>query len=294
MKATKITKSICILLVLSILISGCASTTLFQTSPSFASVYVNGQNVGTTPYKYSDRKAAGASTSIAFKKDGYKDLYINLKRNEQLDMGALISGIFFIYPLIWLKKYNPVHYYDLENLGDGKHVISVSDTAHYLKGEDEQIKITIDSVIRANSLPESLKRDHKTHTETLNTDFTLPSLSEGNDYVFIYYTVVEKRDLNISLMDSKLDNSYVKDDFGKLYGVVLARGPYIIKYVGGSVFWNPKLFQGTELEKEFLLFEVPKKTMPIQMKFLYRYMEESTRAKQIKIGQIDIDLVQHD
>lgn len=66
---TRITGSI---LILAILASGCASSTVLRTTPAEADVYVQGQRLGETPYTYSDRKISGASTLVTFKKDGYE------------------------------------------------------------------------------------------------------------------------------------------------------------------------------------------------------------------------------
>jgi len=130
-------RTVCILIALAILFSGCASTTLFKTSPTSADIYINEQKVGITPYSHTDRKAAGASTSIFFQKEGYKDLYINLKRNEQLAVGALIAGIWLLVPLFWIKKYDPVHYYEMEKVGSDKQLISAIDSVQFRANELE-------------------------------------------------------------------------------------------------------------------------------------------------------------
>jgi hypothetical protein len=97
-------------------LSGCASTTLFTTDPEGASVFVKGEEMGTTPYKYSDAKVALSSTPVTFKKDGYKDLNIILKRSEQPAVGAIIGGILLYVPLLWFAEYNRDHFYVLEKI----------------------------------------------------------------------------------------------------------------------------------------------------------------------------------
>lgn len=107
---------VCIYFVLPVLISGCSSTTLFKTSPNGAEIYVDGQRKGVTPYFYSDTKVAFSSTPVLFRKDGYQDLSIVLKRNEKADGDAILTGILFWIPCLWFMEYNPVHSYDLEPL----------------------------------------------------------------------------------------------------------------------------------------------------------------------------------
>jgi hypothetical protein len=268
------------------------------------------------------------------KKDGYKDLFILLKRNELLHMGALIGGIMFIYPLLWIKKYNPVHYYDLKKLADDTQVISAPDNSHYLLGEDEQIKVTIDSVKRSVSLPASVSQDLKNLGDTergtsrsmtgvsVNVSSGYPSyytdLREGNDYFFVYFTLVKKRDLVYNLSNLWPSNvggitsfnrmgvwteniitglecfptCYLKDEFGKMNSALIYRGSSQMTFTGGIVSWNPNTFPDrTNLEREFLIFQLPKNETPIQIVFYYQYREKSQKGKQFGSGQIDIELV---
>ena len=113
MKENGSTKLICCLLILAILGSGCASTTVFHTTPANADVYIKGQRLGTTPYSYTDRKIAGASSLITFKKEGYEDYNTTLRRTERWNIPALLSGLILVYPLFWVLGYDQVHSYDL-------------------------------------------------------------------------------------------------------------------------------------------------------------------------------------
>ncbi|MEI7802437.1 MAG: SHOCT domain-containing protein [Bacteroidota bacterium] len=98
-----------------IFLSSCVSTTLLQTTPSGANVYVKGQNMGTTPYSYSDTKIVGSTTPISFKKDGYQDLNITLHRTEQIDIAPAVVGFFVLWPLwLWIMKYDDTHSYQLQ------------------------------------------------------------------------------------------------------------------------------------------------------------------------------------
>jgi hypothetical protein len=114
MEITRSTKTFSFLLIMCILISGCASTTLFTTEPAGATVYIKEKAKGTTPYIYSDTKIVFSSTPITFKKDGYKDLNVVLKRNERPTATAIASGLFLYFPLLWAAEYKGNHFYKLE------------------------------------------------------------------------------------------------------------------------------------------------------------------------------------
>lgn len=98
----------------SILFSSCASSTLIVSNPSGASVYINSEMVGETPYQHTDTKIVGSSSSIILKKNGYKDFHYTLIRNEQVDPGAIVAGFFFWPSFLWTMKYKDVHTFKLE------------------------------------------------------------------------------------------------------------------------------------------------------------------------------------
>ena len=91
---------------------GCASATLIKSNPPEAKLYLEGQLKGETPYTYADRAAAGTMRSVTLKKEGYKDFTGHIKR-EQLSVGALIGGIFFLIPLIWILEYPPEYTFEM-------------------------------------------------------------------------------------------------------------------------------------------------------------------------------------
>lgn len=94
-------KTICLLLSATILITSCASTTLIQSDPPGADVYIDSQKKGTTPYNYSDTKIVGSLTNIILKKDGYQDFNVTVIRNERADIGAIIGGCFLLVPFFY-------------------------------------------------------------------------------------------------------------------------------------------------------------------------------------------------
>lgn len=107
------TKTISLLLVGAILLASCASTTMIQSTPSGAKVYVDGQPVGSTPYTHRDTKIVGSTTTVKLEKEGYEPLNTSFSRSEQADVGAIIGGIFVFVPFLWVMKYNPTHTYEL-------------------------------------------------------------------------------------------------------------------------------------------------------------------------------------
>ena len=89
-----ITKTISLLLAGSILFTSCVSTTMIQSNPSGAKIYLNGELVGTTPYTYKDTKIVGSTTTATLEKEGHEPLNTSFSRNEETDVGAIIGGIF--------------------------------------------------------------------------------------------------------------------------------------------------------------------------------------------------------
>ncbi|HLT94539.1 MAG TPA: PEGA domain-containing protein [Membranihabitans sp.] len=96
-----------------ILFSSCASTTIIQSTPNGARLYLNGEPVGNTPYTHKDTKIVGSTNSIRLEKEGYETLNTSFARNEEADVGAIIGGIFFLVPFLWTMKYKPVHHYEM-------------------------------------------------------------------------------------------------------------------------------------------------------------------------------------
>ena len=99
------------------LVAGCSSTTLINSKPPGAKLYIDGAYRGVTPYKYSDSKIVGSSTPLKFTKDGYQDLETTLSRSERPDVGAIVGGVFFLFPFLWTMQYDSEHFYDLQPMG---------------------------------------------------------------------------------------------------------------------------------------------------------------------------------
>lgn len=117
MKTTStMTKSVSLILAGSIFLTSCASTTMIQSTPVGAKVYLNGENVGTTPYEHRDTKIVGSTTTVKLQKEGYEDLITSFSRNEQADVGAIVGGVFLLFPFLWTMKYKPHHNYEMVRL----------------------------------------------------------------------------------------------------------------------------------------------------------------------------------
>ncbi len=105
-----------IVLAFAVLFASCSSTTIIQSEPSGAKVYMNEEYKGVTPLTYSDTKIVGSITTLRLEKEGYETFNTLLSRNETVDVGAIIGGIFFLFPFLWTMQYNPTHMYELKPL----------------------------------------------------------------------------------------------------------------------------------------------------------------------------------
>jgi len=103
---------VCLFLVVCI-ITGCASTTVIKSVPDGATLYLNGERVGSTPYTYSDTKIVGSSNFVTLKKNGYQDFETVFSRTEEANIGAIIGGIFVLVPFLWVMGYKPIHTYEM-------------------------------------------------------------------------------------------------------------------------------------------------------------------------------------
>ena len=103
-----------------ILFSSCASTTLIQTKPNGAKVYIDDEYKGLTPYKYKDSKIVGSTTNLRLEKENYQTKNTYFDKNEEISIGPLIGGLFFLVPFLWVMKYKPTHTYELKPLSEKK------------------------------------------------------------------------------------------------------------------------------------------------------------------------------
>lgn len=102
-------------LILAISLSACASTTVIDSVPSGATLYLNGAKVGVTPYTHTDTKVIGDINTVLLKKEGYQDYSTAFSRTEKANMRA-IAGFFVLVPLLWAMDYQPNHTYEMMTL----------------------------------------------------------------------------------------------------------------------------------------------------------------------------------
>ena len=180
-------KIITILLIIGIMASGCANTTVLQTNPSDASVYVKGEKVGTTPYTHQDRKIAGASTLITFKKEGYEDYSTTLRKVEKWNIGALVAGLFFIYPLFWVLGYDEEHTYDLF---EATEPVEIEPEA---EAEAQIIKIEIDEsdLVKVNNLIKNQRVERLLAEGRIDRAVEYSEDQEGEKRDECFYTLAE-------------------------------------------------------------------------------------------------------
>jgi len=112
-KQVMVFRAIALSLTASVLLSGCASTTMIDSKPDGAKVYLNEELAGTTPYLHSDTRIVGSTTRVRLEKEGYETLHTSFTRNEKVDAGAIIGGMFIMFPFLWTMKYKPAHSYEL-------------------------------------------------------------------------------------------------------------------------------------------------------------------------------------
>lgn len=108
-----IIKTKIIALTIATLFTSCASTTIISTIPSDAKLYVNGEFVGNTPYKYRDTKIVGSVNTVRIEKENFAIYKTSFAKDERLAIGPLIGGMFFLVPYLWIMKYNKAHLYEL-------------------------------------------------------------------------------------------------------------------------------------------------------------------------------------
>ena len=112
-KIPRVFKLIAVFMAMVILAASCASTTMIQSEPPGAKVYVDGEPMGKTPYTYTDTKIVGSVTHLKLSKEGYEDFQTVLVRNEEVDILAIIGGLIVWVPFLWVMKYRPYHNYEL-------------------------------------------------------------------------------------------------------------------------------------------------------------------------------------
>jgi hypothetical protein len=95
------------------MMTGCVSTSVIQSSPNGAKIYIDGQSVGVTPYTYSDKKIIGTTHLFKLEKEGFAPEYGSFSRNAAWNKTAVLAGCISIVPFLWAKDYPSDSTYDL-------------------------------------------------------------------------------------------------------------------------------------------------------------------------------------
>ena len=98
------------------LLCSCASTTQIRSTPPGATLFIEGEKVGQTPYTYSDTHIVGSVVHAKLTKPGFEDLNVAFTRSEEPDVGAIIGGVVAFVPFLWTMKYKPEHSYEMVSL----------------------------------------------------------------------------------------------------------------------------------------------------------------------------------
>jgi hypothetical protein len=104
--------SIALLLAVSVFSSACASTVRINSTPEGAQVFVDGAPVGYTPTTYTDTGIVFSQRQVEVRMDGYEVHRATLRRDAELNVGAVVVGFLCLYPLwLWALDYpSQVHY----------------------------------------------------------------------------------------------------------------------------------------------------------------------------------------
>ena len=101
------------ILAFGILAASCSSTTIISSEPEGAKLYIDEEYVGKTPYSYTDTKILGSQITVRILADGYAPFNTVISRDEKVDAGAIVGGLFFLIPFLWTMEYKPTHFYEL-------------------------------------------------------------------------------------------------------------------------------------------------------------------------------------
>lgn len=96
--------------------AACTSSTLIQSRPAGARVFLDGEPVGVTPYLMADTKIIGATTVVKLEYPGYEPFSAAIQRNEEFQVGPCIAGVFLLVPFLWVMGYRGTHTYEMRPL----------------------------------------------------------------------------------------------------------------------------------------------------------------------------------
>ncbi|MEM9064534.1 MAG: PEGA domain-containing protein [Planctomycetota bacterium] len=88
-----------------VVLSGCSSTTVINTRPQGARIYVEGQLIGTSPVEYTDSAITGSKREVRIELDRYETITGSFSRNGKVNADAIVGGIFLLVPYLWAMDY---------------------------------------------------------------------------------------------------------------------------------------------------------------------------------------------
>ncbi len=97
-----------------LLLSACSSATVIRSSDPQARIYVNGEYIGTGEGTYADRKVAFSRNEVTIRKDGCESSSHHFRRNEDPDGTAIIGGLLFTVPFLWVTEYKDERAYEYD------------------------------------------------------------------------------------------------------------------------------------------------------------------------------------
>ncbi|NKB32765.1 MAG: PEGA domain-containing protein [Pseudomonadales bacterium] len=102
------------LALLVLLSTACTSSTVIRSSDPDARIYVNGEYIGTGRAHYSDEKVAFSRNDVEIRREGCRAEHYSFRRSEEADLGAIIGGILFTVPYLWVTEYKDYHAYEYD------------------------------------------------------------------------------------------------------------------------------------------------------------------------------------
>lgn len=112
---------------------------MIETQPPGAKVYIDNQFIGESPVVMSDYKFTTTCTYVRLEKEGYKTINTDICKDEQVDIGAAIAGIFFYFPWLWVLEYKPIHTYEMQPKNGANNENVDSDYYYYDDNIDETV-----------------------------------------------------------------------------------------------------------------------------------------------------------
>lgn len=86
-----------VVLAAAMLLTSCSSSTIINSVPSEADLFINGEYVGKTPYKHKDTKIVGSVNEVRIEKEGFQVFHTSFAKDEKIAVGPVIGGIFFCF-----------------------------------------------------------------------------------------------------------------------------------------------------------------------------------------------------